>query len=261
MPRPRRPRTLELPIQRRHLAPLTLIALLGIATLAVLLALRSDNNPDQADQATSTTEDTTSEATGGAQSAEDELPYSPDDVLSPEGEVDGFHYEQVGTNWYPISINDGPEVFTDSRSTGFAQTPNGAALAAIHIFRRWNSVQNPDGWEITIDEQVRGDGKELLRERILRGSSTNESGWASTANTAVVGWNITAFNPLEAQIEWYSLTRIDGDQAFIKLPVRLVWGDSDWRLVIPDSGTYYGMAEQTNLVTDPPEVDLSEVFR
>lgn len=237
---------------RNRLIAGSVIVAIGIIGCIALIALRSNGTDDQDDTATTTT--TTVAIPEAADGAGND-----DSLVLADPVDDDIAFEQVGTSWYPISDADGPTVFTDERSTGFAQTPDGAALAGIHIYTRWNPDQNPNGWEATIDEQVRGVGQEPLRElgeRVL----SNRTDDPDTSNQAPIGWTVTAFNPLEANVDTYWLSQTNGRETTAALSMRLVWEDDDWRLVVPDSGHYRGHSKFVILIEDPPERDLSEAF-
>lgn len=232
---------------RRILAVAALIlAALAIFVLVVWLRSPGEASPQE-----------TVPGLGEAAPLDEEPQQTVGEPLIPDSEANGLRFEQVGTGWYPLSADHGPSTFTDSRSTGFEQTEGGAALAAIHIFNRWNP-QNVEGWEATVDEQVRGPGAVELKAIIALADVDNEV--LDTSDQAAVGWTVTAFNPLEAQVDVWWLERVNGVDLFVRMPMRLVWESDDWRLVIPDSGTYSGLVELVDIEDDPPQTNFYGAF-
>jgi hypothetical protein len=233
------------------------VLLLGIIIFAALTIIRQAGGADDTTEPDALADPTTASPQDDSSAAGPTV--NEEDLLHPEGSVDGFRYEQLGDVWYLISDTDGPKEFTETRSAGFAQTPDGAALAAYHIYRRIDPSTNPDGWEQTVTEQIRGDGQEPMMH-IYQAIADNDQPNTVAGTWTCYGWSTTSFNPLEAQIDLHSYRMKDGHESFLKMPMRLVWEDDDWRLVPPDAGTYAGMGEFISLSADPPEVNLIEMF-
>ena len=175
-------------------------------------------------------------------------------------EFDGLRFQSDGYRWFPLSTSDGPEVFTATRSSEFARTEVGAALAAIHIYLRTHP-SNTNGYADTITEQVRGVGQAVYLSKTIESATTPayaELLIPAARSQAVTGWTVTAFNPLEAHVTIYLLSLALTEPTVATILLQVIWEGSDWRLVVPDHGSYQGFV---SIATDSPNRDFSEVFQ
>ena len=143
----------------------------------------------------------------------------------------GWTIETDGLNFYPVGPA-GPETFTDTESTGFTQTPEGAGLAAIHITQRISPAGNPD-WETTIDSQVLGDGVDSLRESLagFPDEYLDEITELTALKSAWVGWNVISFDPNRAEVQLVGMGMGPDGVVRYSTNINLEWIDGDWRVI------------------------------
>lgn len=175
-------------------------------------------------------------------------------------QIDGIDFfSPDNLYWYP-RIGNNPEVFSASRSTGFARTQQGAALAAIHIVNRASPAS--DSYEATVEEQVTGLGKELylLQANRSRPFLDSKSEFREidlslvSKKEAPLGWTVTSFTTGEAVVEVFVA---DFRQNLNRVEFNLEWKDDDWRLKAGDAGQ---LGTQLDASGATPEVYFGDVF-
>ncbi len=142
-----------------------------------------------------------------------------------------------GYNFFPIGAA-GPRVFSASTSKGFEQSPEGAALAAIHILHR-SAVSNQQ-WESVLESQVTGDGVPAVRESTRALLGTGEQmllDEVGAHRSAYVGWTVVGYNPLGARINLAGITAVENSAVKWRMAVTLTWVDGDWKLVLGDKNS------------------------
>ncbi|MEU8309849.1 hypothetical protein AB0C84_40390 [Actinomadura sp. NPDC048955] len=147
----------------------------------------------------------------------------------------------------PTSPTDGPSRHDDGLAAGFARTPTGALLAALHIAIRANAQWGPRIYEPTITRQVVGADARLLLTGV-RESYEQRRTQTGTAAGAPLG-------PVYAVQEGFRWHRYTPDQADLDLltagpgtspgstiraatSVSVLWRGNDWRLLAPAAGDW-----------------------
>lgn len=170
----------------------------------------------------------------------------------------GYEYQSPDNFfWYPTSTEFGPFEFTETRSSGFSRTPEGAALAAINIFYR--SFPTNADFETTIAEQMIGPGRDARLERAREMVGELDIARESFAQReAPIGWDILEFNeePGDARILVY-YDDIASEHPATR-EIRVVWQDEDWRVVVPVDNFE---ADTNNTSGKPQDVNLEGAFR
>ncbi len=146
----------------------------------------------------------------------------------------------------PVSSSSGPFRIAGDLASGFAETPLGSALAAVHISARTNPDAGPAVFQPTISSQVVGDTAVFL-------SSVTSQYQADAAQAGVAsGAPVTHGTPGEVmgyKIDGYSVTMPTtvhllagqpGTALLVDIPVTVTWTDGDWKLVQPPAGQFSG---------------------
>ncbi|MEU6038644.1 hypothetical protein ABZ801_24860 [Actinomadura sp. NPDC047616] len=148
----------------------------------------------------------------------------------------------------PYSADDGPRETGDELAAGFAHTPRGALLAAVHIAVRANAQWGPKVFEPTIGKQVTGpDTAALLattrdvyakrRGRLTDGAALGR------AYVVLEGFRWQGFAPETASVDLVSAGPGDSDVTMrAATRIQLQWRDGDWRVVAPAGGSWGGAA-------------------
>ncbi|MGF6885940.1 hypothetical protein ABIA39_007547 [Nocardia sp. GAS34] len=127
----------------------------------------------------------------------------------------------------PVSASDGPEKISNGIASGFADTPQGAALAACDALAR--TVAAPDGvWQNVIRERYLGGGQALI-DRIARSRTSTPD----AAEYAIVPDGIrvlTDYRPDFAVVQ--IAVRASDGWAYGVWP--MAWSGGDWRVRVPD---------------------------
>ncbi len=139
----------------------------------------------------------------------------------------------------PVSGSDGPSTIADGVASGFARTPQGAALAALDAIGRVYAAPDPI-W------------KQVVRDRYYGGGDPLVDGFArSRSGTPGVARYVTVPEGVRVQPGYRD------DLAVVQLAVRstngyaiatwpMVWVDGDWRIRTPqDIDTLWGPATPT----------------
>ncbi|MEI2715686.1 MAG: hypothetical protein V9E98_01605 [Candidatus Nanopelagicales bacterium] len=145
----------------------------------------------------------------------------------------------------PISESSGPFIFTDHRATGFAQDPQGAALAAVHISTHIDPYTGPRVFTPTIDEQVI-EGGDLLAQTMKQYEAAAEAqGLAESAikrgapvlapTGEIAAWRIRNYRPDATTTVELLVHTPQGRSVVYEVPV--VWDDDDWRVTFAGSQT------------------------
>jgi hypothetical protein len=155
----------------------------------------------------------------------------------------------------PVSTQDGPHDTSQGRARGFAHTPGGALLAAVHLLVRVSPQVGPDVFDPTIAQQVTGPDAATMRAHVLAQYK------ALVALDQVVygqpvgrlyatlhGYLVDQYTPTTAALRILTQTTADdGTPVYACAPVRMQWTGTDWSLVAPAGGTW----QQTITVIDP----------
>lgn len=164
----------------------------------------------------------------------------------------------------PVSPTDGPARVDDARSSGFAQTEAGAAIAAAHLLTRVSPSAGPAAFEPALAEQVVGPNRDALRQAV------SEQYQAMSARGAPIG-------ALESELVGFQLEdgpHLPSDTATVRIVltspelrasgrmlealVAMQWSDGDWRLVAPPHGDW-SITTRVVTTTPPAMVTFDEV--
>ncbi len=169
----------------------------------------------------------------------------------------GYTFETIDEfYWYPVSSEFGPSVFDQGSSAGFARTPEGAALAAIHLYYR--TLPTLPSWQSIAESHLVGPG---VRARIDNGielqSSVNDVKEVFALKEAPVGWDILDYSESadSATVAVYG-DDINSKSPFVRT-LRVVWQDEDWRLVVPADNEF----ELSRSFGEPNDVSFVGSFR
>jgi hypothetical protein len=130
----------------------------------------------------------------------------------------------------PVSQTAGPVEADGPVRKGFAHTPEGALIAALHIFGR-ATLTPGDGWrEVTLEQVMPGTGRDVYVEAREKVSSVQPppGGWGQT-----VGFRFQSYTPDRAVIE--VVDRFDSGRLQVQAAT-VVWHDNDWRLQLQPNG-------------------------
>lgn len=143
----------------------------------------------------------------------------------------------------PVSASDGPSAIADGIASGFARTPQGAALAAADALGR--ALAAPDRtWQRVVSERYYGGGQGLA-DRFAR----------SRARTPDAARYVTVPDGVRIASGYSS------DYAVIEFAIRdglgyriarwpMIWIDGDWRVSVPsDIETLWGPGTYTASLT------------
>ncbi|WP_280362797.1 hypothetical protein [Nocardia wallacei] len=127
----------------------------------------------------------------------------------------------------PVSGSDGPEHINDGIASGFAHTPQGAALAACDAVAR--ALAAPEGtWQTVVRTRYLGGGQPLV-DRFARSRASTPS--AAQYVTVPEGIRVLpGYQPDFAVVE----IAVRARDAFAASRWPMAWHDDDWRVRVPD---------------------------
>lgn len=136
----------------------------------------------------------------------------------------------------PFSRAHGPRVTEGGWSRGFARTPQGAVLAAIHIIFQTNGGGVPRAaQEAALAEQVVGAEADHYRERSLASAGPAEG----IERVVLEGYRIVFYTEHAAKVE-FTTAAVKEQVERAGTTVVVVWQDGDWRMVAPSLETLEG---------------------
>ncbi len=162
---------------------------------------------------------------------------------------------QAGLRWVdfhgvrlPVSASAGPgRESPDGAAAGFADTPLGAALAALHITVRLDARFGPRVYRPTLAGQVTGPDKAAAAANVeaayaahRRVSGTPPGQATGPVYVTVVGFRFEAFTPASALVHLLLLAPAGTAAGWAQADYRaeLRWAEGDWRLVAPPAGNW-----------------------
>ena len=155
---------------------------------------------------------------------------------------------------FPVSAEHGPAVFDDTRATGFAQTPKGAALAAVHIASRLSPYNGPAVFSPTITEQVTGDTSALLTlmeteyAKVAKDNNLSNGDPLIRPTGQMLAWRLQdQFTPETNTVELYVKTPRATEVVY---GVPVVWVDGDWKIerIADDQGLTFSVSDYDDAV-------------
>jgi hypothetical protein len=144
----------------------------------------------------------------------------------------------------PVSATAGPRDLRDGLARGFAHTPAGAVLAAVHLLVRTTAQAGPNVFTPTLHDQVVGDHAAAMRAfvadsyRQLAGD-TNTTAPVGSLPAALAGVRIDSYTDQAASLDLLT-TAVDatGTPRFAATAIQLRWIGADWALVAPEQGRW-----------------------
>jgi hypothetical protein len=169
-------------------------------------------------------------------------------VAAPPVSFAGMTWRDYHGVTLPYSAADGPHSTGGDLASGFARTPSGALLAAVHVAVRANAQWGPRVFEPTITKQVIGpDAPTLLATtRQLYGKRRGKLKDGTALGRAYVvleGFRWQGYSPDTASLDLISAGPGDSDMTVRAVTrVQLQWQNDDWRVIAPPGGTWGGAA-------------------
>jgi hypothetical protein len=217
----------------RRLVACVGVVLVGVAGVAVLGWLRSPPAPDPA------------MLPDGAAGAIPSASPAPDPATGAMLPADVTWTRLAGVE-LPVSATTGPAQITGDLARGFAHSPAGAAVAALHLLVRTTAQVGPGVFEPTIDEQVTGEHATAMRyvvgDLYRRGAA--QAGLAYGQPLAelparLVGIRLDSYTDARADLSVLTAAPdASGVTYYAATPVAVVWADGDWRLLAPPGGRW-----------------------
>jgi hypothetical protein len=169
-------------------------------------------------------------------------------VSAPQVSFAGVSWRDYHGVLLPYSAQDGPRDTEGDLAAGFARTPRGALLAAVHIAVRVGMQWGTEVFGPTIQRQVIGPDTDVLmdstRETYEKHRGDRRDGEPLGRGYAVLeGFRWLGYSPEAASVDLLSAGPGDSDvtvRAVTRL--QLWWQDGDWRVVAPPGGTWAGAA-------------------
>lgn len=135
-------------------------------------------------------------------------------------------WELVGTIAAPTSGAAGPGVVDDGFRSCFAHTAEGALYAAVNFL----AIGTDDTIRPRLPELVaEGPGRDAAEEALASGSGGGIAG----PRAQVAGFRIGSYDGTNVTVD-LALNYNDG--RLISAPLKLVWEDGDWKMVLTDTG-------------------------
>jgi hypothetical protein len=150
----------------------------------------------------------------------------------------------------PVSATAGPRYTRGGLASGFADTPQGALLAAINIGVRTAAQWGSAIFVPTITRQVTGPAASALLHAEetsyaqLRATAHVRAGKpAGQAHAAEDGYRFAAWSPATATVEVLTVGPTAGGATVLAATrVQVVWRHGDWRVVAPPGGNWANAA-------------------
>lgn len=147
----------------------------------------------------------------------------------------------------PTSATAGPLRRGHGLAAGFAHTPAGAVLAAVHLLVNTTPQVGSAVFEPTLRDQVVGANQAAMRAAVQAdywtlGGDPTGGGPVGALPAALAGVRVTAYTDTAARIDLLTVV-VDttGTARFAATPVGLVWTGADWALVAPPAGRWDGV--------------------
>ncbi|MBA9002869.1 hypothetical protein [Thermomonospora cellulosilytica] len=150
----------------------------------------------------------------------------------------------------PVSPAAGPFHVRDRLASGFARTPQGALLAAVHITVRSAAQWGPKVFEPTITEQVIGPEQTALLavarsayERQREAANVSEGDPLGPGHAVIEAYRWLAYSPDLATVDIVSAgPGPHGTTVRASTRVQVKWDNGDWRVLAPPGGDWANSA-------------------
>ena len=169
----------------------------------------------------------------------------------------GLHWADFHGIQLPQSRQAGPRHTRGGLAWGFADTPNGALVAAVNIAVRTAAQWGPAIYRPTIRRQVTGpDATALLRAdasdyAALRAAARVRAGQPAGRGYAVeAGFRFVAYTSASASVDIVTEgPGTGGVTVMVATRVQVVWVRGDWRVVAPPGGNWANAATALSSLT------------
>ena len=169
----------------------------------------------------------------------------------------GLHWADFYGIQLPESAEAGPRHTRGGLAWGFADTQEGALLAAVNIAVRTAAQWGPGVYQPTIRHQVTGpDAAALLKAdavgyAALRAAAHVPPGQPAGRGYAVeAGFRFVAFTPADTTVDIVvEGPGSGGTTVMVATRVEVVWLRGDWRVVAPPGGDWAGSATAISSLT------------
>jgi len=176
----------------------------------------------------------------------------------PRLDLSDVHFVDLYGFRLPVSPTAGPRGQAGGQAAGFADTPLGAVLAAIHIGYRANAPWGSAIYEPTIVHQVVGPDQPALLAATRGSAQALGSPTLPPAGTAIAGSDARVRG-----VRWEGYTPTDavlhlaqsqqdpstGGVNLVDLRLEVRWERSDWRLLAPPAGQWTNAATALTSLT------------
>ena len=177
---------------------------------------------------------------------------SPAPVGSPTtATLDGLRWMDTNGIFLPVSAQGGPQQ-VGNRASGFAHTPTGALMAAVHIAPRTDAAMGSDIFRPTIQDQVIGDDQPKLLSTVEADykNQRDKSGIAEgkpirRSTTVVRGFRMSTYATDVTYLNvLLSDTDTSGQTVLVDFRLQVRWSGSDWKLNAPVNGQWRSATAQ-----------------
>jgi hypothetical protein len=176
---------------------------------------------------------------------------SPSPIVSTFGDgllPDDVAWARVSGVDLPISPTAGPADTSAGLALGFAHTPAGALLAALHLLVRTTPQVGPAVFEPTLASQVVGESAPAMRQAVTddyqRAAAAAGISYGQPLGdlpAALEGARIDAYSDEHADLSVLTAIVDDtGTTRYAGTSVTVDWVEQDWRLVAPPTGRWDG---------------------
>jgi len=163
-----------------------------------------------------------------------------------------FHGMQL-----PVSASAGPRHTRGGLASGFADTPQGALLAAINIGVRTAAQWGTTIFEPTITGQVTGpnaaallQAEETAYAQLRAAAQAGQGQAAGQEYAAEAGYRFLAWSPASAVVDVVSAgPAADGTTVLASTRIQVLWQHGDWRVVAPPGGNWASTATAITSLT------------
>jgi hypothetical protein len=146
----------------------------------------------------------------------------------------------------PVSQRYGPQRRDSEKVSGFARTPEGAVLAAMHLAVRTSPQAGPDMFVLTLAQQVTGPDAAAFTEQVHTGyEQLHQRSAVPYGQPLCPIYGRFAGFALDSHSDTAASLRLlieapgpDGLPQLASALVQLSWIDGDWRLVAPPTGDW-----------------------
>jgi hypothetical protein len=146
----------------------------------------------------------------------------------------------------PFSTSHGPQQHDGDRGYGFARTPTGALLAALHLAVQVSPQSGPDVFAATLAEQVTGPDAAVFAhevhsqyERLHEQAALPYGQPLCPIYGRFVGLRLDSYHEQAASLRLLlEAPGPDGVAQLAAVIVQVSWLDGDWRLVAPPHGDW-----------------------